>query len=238
MIWAGLPQRFTPRARAMLAQADDNAPLGRKCFSTAFADIERKCSVGRGPPTALIWGDSHAATDSAGIAAGLGVPTAVVSSGGCPPALDPRAGVSEGCAKRNRAIMAWLAERPYITTIVLDALWHSYEKSDYDRFWRGMRPTIAALGNRRIVVLAGVPYPGVDVPTDSAVREQWGRPPLRLDCPPARVPLSGVTLVDLSAAFCAYPEPWRLFVDRNHPSMTANRAVIGPGLAAALARSR
>jgi hypothetical protein len=45
-------------------------------------------------------------------------------------------------------------------------------------------------------------------------------------------------LVDLSAAFCAYPEPWRLFVDRNHPSMTANRAIIAPGITAALAGSK
>ncbi|MDB5678126.1 acyltransferase family protein [Sphingomonas bacterium] len=238
LIWAGVPERFTPRARVMLAQADDYAPLARKCFHTAFADIDGKCLVGRGLPTALIWGDSHAATDSAGIAAALGVPSAVVSSGGCPPVIDPSAGVSEGCAKRNRAILAWLQQRPHITTIVLTALWHSYEMSGRERLWRGVQSIVTALGGRRIIVLAGVPYPGVDVPTDSAIREQWGRPPLRFDCPPARVPLSGVMVVDLSTAFCAYPEPWRLFVDRNHASMTANRAVIAPVLAAALAGSR
>ena len=238
LVGAGLPQRFTPRARAMLAQAQDNAPLAHRCFSTVLADIERKCVVGQGTPTALIWGDSHAASDSAGIAAGLGVPTAVVSSGGCPPAIDPNSGVAKACVKRNRAILAWLAQRPRITTIVFAALWHTYERPDRDRFWHGVQATAAVLGGRRIIVLAGVPYPGVDVPTDSALREQWGKAPLRLDCPPARLRLDGVTVVDLAGAFCAYPEPWRLFVDRNHPSMTANRAIIAPGLAAALARTK
>ena len=238
LVGAGLPQRFTPRARAMLAQAADNAPLARRCFSTVLADIERKCVVGQGTPTALIWGDSHAASDSAGIAAGLGVPTAVVSSGGCPPVIDPNSGVAKACVKRNRAILAWLAQRPRITTIVFAALWHTYERPDRDRFWRGVQATAAAMGGRRTIVLAGVPYPGVDVPTDSALREQWGKAPLRLDCPPARLRLDGVTVVDLAGAFCASPEPWRLFVDRNHPSMTANRAIIAPGLAAALPRSK
>ena len=133
LVWAGVPERFTPRARAMLAQADDNAPLARRCFSTAFADIEGKCLVGRGTPTALIWGDSHAASDSAGIAAGLGGPTAIVSSGGCPPVIDRRAGVSGGCVKRNREILAWLQQRPHIKTIVFTALWRTYEKSGRDQ---------------------------------------------------------------------------------------------------------
>ncbi|WP_293989428.1 acyltransferase family protein [Sphingomonas sp.] len=228
---AGLPERFTPRARAMIAEGDDHAPLGLTCLNMPLSDVERSCVVGKGTPTMLIWGDSHSASDSAGIAAGLGQTAVVIGNGGCPPAIDPRSGMTAGCLKRNRAILAWLGRRPAITTIVFAALWRTYEKRDRGAFWRGMQPTIDALGGKRVIVLAGVPYPGVDVPTDSAMREQWGRPPLRFDCPPARVPITGVTLVDLSTPFCAYPEPWRLFVDRNHPSMTANRAIIGPAFA-------
>lgn len=234
----GLPQRFTPRARAMIAQSDDHAPLGLTCLNMPLPDVERSCRVGKGTPTVLIWGDSHSAADSAGIAAGLGRTAIVIGNGGCPPTIDPRSGMSGGCVKRNRAILAWLRQRPAITTIVFAALWHTYEKRDHDAFWRGMQPTVAALGDRRVIVLAGVPYPGIDVPNDSAIREQWGRPPLRFDCPPARAPISGVTLVDLSTAFCAYPEPWRLFVDRNHPSMTANRAIIAPAFAAIMSESK
>ena len=231
----GLPERFTPRARAMLAVAADHAPLGLSCLNMNLDEAERRCRIGRGMPTAVIWGDSHATSDSAGAAAALGETTVVIGSGGCPPSIDPRAGVSRGCVARNRAILDWLAKRPQITTIVLVAFWPEYERADQVGFWQGMQHTAAALGSRRTILLGGVPYPGVDVPTNSATREQWGFPPFKLRCKTPELPLRGVIVVDLSVAFCAYAEPWRLFVDRNHPSMTANRAIIQPVLTEVLA---
>lgn len=234
----GLPERFTLRGRAMLAVANDHAPLALSCLNNNLADVERTCYVGEGAATAMVWGDSHAASDSAGIAAALGQPTVVIGNGGCPPTLDPRTGVTGGCIARNREILAWLDQRPRITTIVFAALWLTYERSDRDRFWRGMDTTIAALGKRRVIVLVGVPYPGVNMPTDSAIREQWGRAPFHLSCPLAGSSVHGAIVVDVSAAFCAYPEPWRLFVDRNHPSMTANQQIIAPELLHALANQK
>lgn len=232
----GFAGRFPSEALARLAQRDDYTPLAVICEGADIAQLERKCLIGHGPPTALVWGDSHAAADSAGIAAGLGQPTLIATASACVPVLSAPPFVEKSCANHNRAVLDWLRKHPEIATVVMVAHWSSYQKTPAEKaqLWPGVRAAMVALPGRRKILLVGTPDPGVDVPWAGAIRERWGRPPPSWPCPPAKVPISGAIVVDLSAAFCAYPQPWRLFSDGNHPSLTANREVIAPALRAAL----
>jgi peptidoglycan/LPS O-acetylase OafA/YrhL len=233
---SGLPGRFSAQALAMSAQNRDNAPLARRCIDVPLEQIERECAIGTGSPAAVIWGDSHAAADSAGIAAGLGQPAVLAAAGGCAPLLAAAPGAKpDRCVQRNRAMIAWLEARPRITTVVLVANWTAHRSTKADRPWIDLAATVAKMPGRRVVILVGTPGPKVDVPAVSAMRDHLGLAPLRLSCPPAKVSVPGALVVDLSAAFCAHPRPWLLFTDSNHPSATANREVIAPILRAALA---
>lgn len=55
---------------------------------------------------------------------------------------------------------------------------------------------------KEVIVIAGVPDSGVDVPWASAMRQRFGRPPIALRCAKAAVPLKRVVIVDVSPEFC------------------------------------
>jgi peptidoglycan/LPS O-acetylase OafA/YrhL len=235
----GWPGRFTAQERAMAAQANDQAPLARSCEDAPPGEFLKRCMIGSGPPTSAIWGDSHAAAMSPGIAEALAQSTVVASTGGCPPGLGqvsvlPGSLGPKACAERNRAVFEWLGRQPQITTVVLVARWRKYAALANRNHWRGIQAAVTALTGKRVLIVAGVPEPGVNVPWANALRHHFGRPPLSLTCPRANIALAGAQVIDLSAAFCAYPEQSRLYFDGNHPSLTANRAVIGPAVKAAL----
>jgi hypothetical protein len=236
LLSSGLPSRFSAQALAMSAQSRDHAPLAQRCIDVPLEQIEHRCAIGAGNPAALIWGDSHAAADSAGIGAGLGQTAVLAAAGGCAPLLTASLEAKPNrCIQRNRAMIEWLGARPQITTVVLVANWTAHRGAKADRTWNDLVATVAAMPGRRVVILAGTPNPQIDVPAVSAMREHLGLAPLSLNCPPANVPVQGALIVDLSAAFCAHPRPWLLFTDSNHPSATANREVIAPILRTALA---
>lgn len=233
----GWPQRFDREALARLAQSSDKVPLAESCDTVPLAALSKGCQMGHGSPQALIWGDSHAGADSAGIAEGLGQPTLLATWGGCPPGLAPPGAGLDLCVQRNRAVIDWLKARPEIATVVLVANWPR-RKAEGEAPWRDVQAAIDALPGRRVIVIAGTPLAGIDVPWASALRQSRGMPPLQLHCPPARVQVHGALVVDFSAAFCAHPKPWLLLTDGNHPSATANREVIAPTVRAAIAARR
>lgn len=230
----GFPSRFSSAVLARAAQSTDYSPHARSCTGKPLADLERDCWFGQGSRSVAIWGDSHAAAEVQGIAAGLSSQAVLISEGGCPPTL-ASPGIPILCDRHNRDTIAWLAARPQITTVLLAAYWGSYGKGDAGpAMWRGVQAAVSGLPGKRVIIVAGVPQPGADVPFTSAMRAYRGLPPMHWPCPPAQVPVSGATVVDLSAAFCAHPQPWKLFTDGNHASMTANREVIAPAVRRAL----
>ena len=237
---AGWPGRFDPQVLTMSAQeSGDQAPLAKVCENGPLDQLESSCLIGSGTPDLAIWGDSHAAADSAGIAAAFGQSTVVAMASGCAPSLSATGSLPgsighDACAQRNRAVLRWLNERPAIATVVLVARWPAYAEMTGSRHWRGVQAAVMALKGKRVLIIAGTPEPGVNVPWANALRRHLHRPPLSLTCPRAKVAVRDVLVVDLSAAFCAHPRPWRLFVDSSHPSLTANNEVIAPTLRQAL----
>lgn len=234
----GLPQRFSPRVLALAAQRHDLAPLAHACLNTPLAEVARQCRIGPGPAKVFLIGDSHAAAQSSGIAAGLGQTTTLIAMNSCAPALgwtSPALSQRDRarCAARNRAIVAALA-RPGREIVVLAAYWPSHARSGGAGFWAAVQRFVDAVGasGRQVVVVAGTPEPGLDLPLAAARAANRGASLPRLACPPAQVPLRGVAVIDLAPASCRYPAPERLFSDPNHPSQTANTAVIAPMLRA------
>lgn len=238
----GWPSRFTPQELALAHQAKDQAPLVRSCEDARLDELARKCTIGTGPPRVAIWGDSHAVADSAGIAAGFGQTTVVLSTGGCAPSLGlltalPGSIGAEACTKRNRAVLDWLMHQPQIGTVVLVARWPAYRAYTGADLAGGVQAAVDALRGKHVWIVAGTPDPGVDVPWAQAVRLHLHRAPFSLPCTPPGLAIRGATVIDLSAAFCAHPRPWTLFFDGSHPSLTANREVIAPAVQRAVLAS-
>src|ERR1700753_923793 len=60
----GVPQRFSPEIRTILAEASDHEPRIGECFGLTANDVRkgRLCAIGAKMQHAsfLLWGDSHA----------------------------------------------------------------------------------------------------------------------------------------------------------------------------------
>jgi peptidoglycan/LPS O-acetylase OafA/YrhL len=231
----GLPERYDPKILMLAAQAQDSVPLAESCDSVPFDRLEERCKIGDGSATALLWGDSHAAAESVGITAALGQTAILITKNGCPPALEPADYPPNRCVLHNRAVRDWLTKHPEIKTVVLAASWPQPRKGKAVANWRDTQAAVDALAGRDVLVVAGVPRAGMNVPWTSALRAARGMPPPSWPCPRPLVPLERAFIVDLSAAFCAHPRPWMHFVDGAHASKTANEEIIGPAMQKILA---
>ncbi|WP_407828806.1 acyltransferase family protein [Sphingomonas sp.] len=233
----GLPQRLPPAVVKIAFAHDAYAPLAHRCTTVSFGYALEHCRIGpAGEPQLLLWGDSHAAAVSEAVAQGTRMPGLVISTGACPPVPDWPGGEVPGACRTNNARALQLAERDrHMTTVVLSAYWLALETGPPTQFWQSEQQMIDRLNaaGKTVVVVAGVPDPGSDVPWSSAIRQRFGRPPLNLTCPKAHIPLHGIILVDVSAAFCGQPA-YMLFSDSNHPSRYAGLAIIAPAIRKAM----
>ena len=233
----GLPQRLPDRVVELASAHDDHAPLAHVCTDIGFDAALERCRIGpKGPAQVLLWGDSHAAAISEAVAIALGKPSLIISTGACLPApdwshpdFDRR--YRDICVGANARALQLAESDPRITTVVLGAYWPWARKPNDEAAWASIQRLVDRLNRvgKTAVVVAGVPDPGVDVPWASAIRQRFGRAPLSLQCEPARVPLKGIVLVDVSSQFCAQPAH-RLYSDSNHPSRHAGRSIIAPAI--------
>ena len=133
----GLPQRFTPEVRRILAESTDVEKRRHDCFNRTPDEVERGDYCTIGDPNAfeatfLYWGDSHAdallpAVEKAALAAhrkGF-----FVGHGRCPPMLDLMLTdePTNRCAKLNADALK-IAMSPNITTVIMAARWAYYDK--------------------------------------------------------------------------------------------------------------
>ena len=237
----GLSERLPSRVDRIASARFAFAPLAHACTDVAFDLAIERCHIGPpGRPRVLLWGDSHAAAISEAVSNGLGSPGVVVSTGACPPVLGWRGTADPaGCTAINRRALHMAESNTGIRTVVLSAFWIELDQEVGASFWRSQQQIVDRLNaaGKKVIVVAGVPDPKVDVPWASAIRERFSREPIRLRCPAARIPLRGVTVVDVSGGFCAEP-PYLLFTDSNHPSRHAGLTVIGPELRKAAQRAK
>lgn len=237
----GFPQRLSDNVLAWHQQENDHGPFSKTCVWVSVEDASDQCQIGQGQARVAIWGDSHAAAVLEGTAEGLAMPTISLSRNTCPPALDwhnPAASMrgDSACSARNRAVIDYIRDHPDIETIILAAYWPTYDRmadaQASDAVWLAVQESVDTLVamDRRVIILAGTPEPGAHVPWRAAIEERYGRPRSSWPCPPAKVPVKRATIADLSQNYCDHPDPRLLFTDNNHPSLTANREVIGPAL--------
>lgn len=238
----GLPSRHSPRVLALHEQRNDHGAFAKKCIAVPMERAADECQIGEGPTRVAVWGDSHAAALIDGVAGAFAEPTIVYAKNSCPPSdgwTNPGLSLGEAnrCNAHNSKILERLASDEAVHTVVLSGYWASHARQGDAALWRGVASSAEVLRARgkRVIILAGVPEPGEDVPWASAIRERFGRAGPELECPAAKVPVnSAYEIVDLSQAFCDYPQSNLLFSDHNHPSLTANKQVVTPQMARAL----
>jgi peptidoglycan/LPS O-acetylase OafA/YrhL len=232
IVGKGLPQRLPARVDAIAAAHFAYAPLAHSCTDVGFDYPLEHCRIGpRGAPQLLLWGDSHAAAISEAVVVGTGKPGVLISLGTCSPVLDGAGAANPAyCRAMNQRALHLAETDAAIITVVLSAFWAAHDQQGA-QFWKRVQAVVDRLdaAGKTVVVVAGVPDPGIDVPWASAIRERFGRTPLRIACPRPRIPLHGIRLVDVSAGFCGKP-PYLLFTDSNHPSRYAGLSIIAPAL--------
>jgi hypothetical protein len=237
----GLPQRFDPRVVAIAAQHSAFAPLAHACSDVRFDYAIQHCRLGApGKPSFLLWGDSRAAAISEGVENAFGQPGLVLSTGACPPtsgwsnpAMKSRD--NDDCSTANARALDFALQNNSVRRVVLNAYWPAYAKEGPAAFWGSVQQLVDRLNasGKGVIVVAGEPAAAVDVPWASAIRQQFGRSPIKLSCPRPNVPLRHVTLVDVAAPFCT-GTPYRLLTDDNHPSRYAGLTIIEPAVRSAL----
>lgn len=239
---AGLPGRLPDKVVQLAAQRDALAPLSRPCNRVPFELAHKHCRIGApGRPTVMVWGDSHAATISEAAAMATGQPGVVVAQGGCAPTggwTNPRLRGRDPamCRRQNQQALSFAREDAAIRTVILSAYWNSHEREGAMAYWRSTQQIVDQLrtAGKLVVLVAGIPDPGVDVPWASAIRQRFGREPLVLQCPKPRIPITGATIVDVSAEFCRYPAA-ALMADSNHLTRWTGQKIVAPALARAVA---
>ena len=133
----GLPQRFSPDTRKVLAEADDIEPNRHDCFNRTVSDVQggNICAIGdlsAARSTFILWGDSHAdallpAVEAA--ARRFGRKGLFIGHGRCPPLIhisltdEP----TERCAQLNDAALR-LALGQNISLVILAARWAYYDQ--------------------------------------------------------------------------------------------------------------
>ena len=133
----GLPQRFSPDLRRILAEADDIEPRRHDCFNHTASELRdgNICTIGdlnAANPTFMLWGDSHAdailpAVDAA--ARRVGRKGLFIVHGRCPPLIhisltdEP----TERCAQLNDAALHFALGKD-ITVVILVARWAYYDQ--------------------------------------------------------------------------------------------------------------
>ncbi len=170
--WAS---RFPPAVLALAAARDDVSPMRKICHDTALRGAA-PCVLGpEGPPTAILWGDSHGV--ELAYALSLQRRTLMqITTSSCPPVLDWRAAKDRRCAVANSATFNRIRADKRLHTVYLAAFWGSGDFVDpaartlLDR-------TIAALRlqGRDVVIIGAVPPQSMDVPRRLAHLARAGR---------------------------------------------------------------
>jgi peptidoglycan/LPS O-acetylase OafA/YrhL len=129
VIGQGLPQRFSPQIRAILAEASDHEGRMSECFGLTADDVRkgRLCPIGAKVQQAsfVLWGDSHAdalipAVQS--VATRQGRTGLFAGTDSCPPLLGVKRADAAKCAAFNDAV-AKIATSKSIKEVILEARW-------------------------------------------------------------------------------------------------------------------
>ena len=177
----GWSTRFPPDVARYAAASSDVSPVRSECLRTRYAPPDRACTLGAEvTPDTLLWGDSHGVEFAWALGERLGRQGRALEQrtlGSCAPVLDPGEQANADCRRFNEAVLAEIAARPNLRTIVLVAYWES-GRIDDTRPLEATLSRLEALG-RKVVLIGAVPAQPIDVPRALARASAFGaQPPL------------------------------------------------------------
>lgn len=181
----GLPSRFSPRALALFASAEDYNRRRDQCHSgegrpIAYADNCVFGAVGA-PPIAALWGDSAGAELVVALAEAMaprGQAIMQITSSGCPPALDYQLPERSTCAAHNEETLDQLVRDDRIRTVIVTLSFARYTASDRVRIRAGLTRAVETLITSGKIVVIAYPFPNppFEVPSVLGLMEQRGEP--------------------------------------------------------------
>lgn len=132
----GIPQRLDPTVVRLAVVAQDTFPERRRCSNRSPEDVRlgRLCRIGsdEGPPTFIVWGDSHAEVLLPAVSAAAarkGKAGFYATRAGCVPLLDviqTRVYFGEICRKFGNEVLKLVERSKTIRDIVLIGRWASF----------------------------------------------------------------------------------------------------------------
>lgn len=145
----GYPSRLPEQARAVLEFSQSHSPTLDRCrigrddvagWNPDSSCVHNPAATG---PQIVIWGDSHVAAGSHGIAEAMpNFPVREFSTGGCPPIpgmqnIDQMTNApvvsAKGCALFNQIVRDWVLAYDSVKLVILYSYWANYiERDDFD----------------------------------------------------------------------------------------------------------
>lgn len=194
LLAGGLPQRYDPSARAMLAAAQDYNPRRKACHSDEAYEVPyaKSCNFGApgGSTKTIVWGDSFGAELAVALGERLrGEDRQVleVTSSACPPSLGFAPKGRPSCAAHNARVMADILADRAATRVILVANYAVYRErggpAAERRVLAGLARTAARLraGGRQVELVYPIPATPFSVPAalagmDEDARASFGTP--------------------------------------------------------------
>lgn len=172
----GVPGRFAPQVLEIAAAEGDSSSWRKKCHfdGTAAGKYGNSCVFGAPvPPKIIVYGDSHGAELSVALGAlaeTRNESVRQITASGCPPAAGFSYLRRGGCAKYNEAMLAKLVSIAP-ATIVIAANSSAWATEASERYWQGLRTSLAALSaaGHRLIVLSQIPHLPNQMPAPASV---------------------------------------------------------------------
>jgi peptidoglycan/LPS O-acetylase OafA/YrhL len=220
----GLPQRFSPQARAYLAASNDFNHDRKTCHMESNAPIPyaQTCIYGdkSAPPAYAVWGDSHGAELSRALGEKLGdygQSLRELTMSGCPATLSRK----PVCRQHNLDMMAAIKADPNMQTIILVGNLHDDDASAREAT-AGMEQTALALqkAGKTAILVYPIPIYNFDPPSQLALSSRAQQPPQKVGQPVSEYLARHQAIIDDFDRFTARNsirrvEPQSLFCDDN-----------------------
>lgn len=175
----GMPDRFSPEARALFAArtaGNPEIPGQKPClFSGKHAgDIKpygENCVFG--PPgvaaDVVVWGDSHGAAMARALGEAVsldGHALRQVTLASCPPAMGLVISSRPNCVAQNKASLAAILADANVHTVILGTYYQPIVMSQLPAFETAFTETVRALreGGKQVIIMMPVPSLPVEVP--------------------------------------------------------------------------
>lgn len=182
MIAQGIPGRYSPEARKLIAGSEDINPRRDTCHYGGEAPpppYGRTCAFGsedRAPDVA-VWGDSHGAELAPYLGERAGSMRRSVrelTSSACPPAQGFASPEHTHCGEFNEMALTSLAADAQIRTVILVANGQIYKNRE--QLERGMQKSVEGLlaAGKSVIVVMQTPLMAFDVASKAALMTRYG----------------------------------------------------------------